>query len=95
MKSLAAVLAALLATTGVALAAGAAPKQDLTMPSGAGAVTFRHPSHAAISCETCHPGGSGKPPRAKDAAHELCRGCHERGGQGPTRCNDCHDTKRR
>lgn len=93
MRIVTAALAALLCVATVALAAEA-PKQPITLPNGAGAVTFRHASHAALGCEICHPGGSGKVKLAKDEAHGLCKACHER-GQGPAKCNECHDTKRK
>lgn len=92
--TLPALVAALLTLAGAALAASA-PKAPIVLPNGSGAVTFRHGSHASLSCETCHPGGSGKVALSKDQAHALCRSCHERGGAGPSRCNECHDVKRR
>lgn len=44
-------------------------------------------------CKTCHDDGTitnKKVDSAKNASHENCKGCHKAGGQGPTKCGDCH-----
>lgn len=58
-----------------------------------GDITFPHEMHSdAYDCTTCH--GEGTPGLIgfeKDEAHDLCRGCHEEEGAGPSACNDCHE----
>jgi formylmethanofuran dehydrogenase subunit E len=58
-----------------------------------GAVTFPHKKHQEMlkSCKPCHEKTPGKIEGFnKDAAHKLCKGCHEAKGAGPTGCKDCH-----
>ena len=58
-----------------------------------GDVTFNHKKHSAdpASCKACH--GDTKPGKLtmdKDAAHKLCKGCHDAKKAGPTKCGECH-----
>lgn len=57
-----------------------------------GNVTFDHQQHVGNNvCSSCHPTD---PPAKivldKDKAHQLCKGCHQQNGTGPTQCNGCH-----
>jgi len=43
------------------------------------------------SCAVCHKAEKkGETPSFKDAMHTKCKGCHQKMGKGPTKCNDCH-----
>ncbi len=43
------------------------------------------------SCFACHKAEKkGETPSFKDAMHDKCKGCHQKMGKGPTKCNDCH-----
>ena len=57
-----------------------------------GNVTFNHKAHSAAGdCKSCH--GEGTPAKltlGKDAAHKLCKECHQAKGAGPTKCGECH-----
>ncbi len=77
----------------VAAAAGAADM--ITMKSKTGDVTFNHKVHGdKDGCKACHGEGTpGKLTLGKDAAHKLCKGCHETKKAGPTKCFDCHKKK--
>lgn len=57
-----------------------------------GAVTFNHKMHSEkFDCKTCHgEAAPGKMTLDKNAAHKLCKGCHQEKGQGPTKCRECH-----
>jgi hypothetical protein len=70
----------------------ATPPQELVLYHVSyGRVSFDHQSHAAIACGSCHTTNpAGKIPLGKDQAHQLCRGCHQQSGAGPTQCNACH-----
>ena len=86
-KLLAAALMVIFAAT-AALAA-----DTVVMKAKNGNVTFDHKKHSAdpASCKACH--GETKPGKltlGKDAAHKLCKGCHETKKAGPTKCGDCH-----
>ncbi|GFE57184.1 cytochrome c3 family protein [Geobacter sp. AOG1] len=77
----------------VAFAATTAAAADtVTMKAKNGDVTFNHKGHsAAMECKECHGAGNpGKLTLGKDAAHKLCKGCHETKKQGPTKCGECH-----
>jgi outer membrane biosynthesis protein TonB len=57
-----------------------------------GSVTFDHQVHSSqLACDSCH---TTDPPikveLGKDKAHQLCKGCHQEKGAGPTQCNGCH-----
>jgi gas vesicle protein len=57
-----------------------------------GSVTFDHQVHSSqLACDSCH---TTDPPAkvelGKDKAHQLCKGCHQEKGAGPTQCNGCH-----
>ncbi len=81
----------------------AAPPVEVVLKSKLGNVTFPHQRHEKIvsNCETCHhmgvaAGGCIKchsthpeAPKAKDAFHRLCKGCHAE-KKGPSGCKDCH-----
>lgn len=69
-----------------------AAAKTVTYPATNGAVTFAHARHAADHpCSSCHPTD---PPTMividKTKAHELCKGCHQQKGSGPTQCAGCH-----
>lgn len=77
----------------VAFASTAAFAADqVTMKAKNGNVTFDHKKHSASGdCKVCH--GEGTPAKltlGKDAAHKLCKGCHETKKAGPTKCGECH-----
>jgi opacity protein-like surface antigen len=77
----------------VAFATSAAFAADtVVLKAKNGNVTFDHKKHsAAMECKTCH--GEGTPAKLtldKDAAHKLCKGCHETKKAGPTKCGECH-----
>lgn len=57
-----------------------------------GNVTFNHKAHSASGdCKACHgEAAPGKLTLGKDAAHKLCKGCHETKKAGPTKCGECH-----
>lgn len=78
--------------------------ETVTLEGGKmGQITFPHTAHQAKveDCTTCHHKGvdAGKctschgvdaaAPKAKDAFHKQCKGCHKEMG-GPTSCKDCH-----
>ncbi len=43
------------------------------------------------ACFECHKAEKkGDSASLKDALHDKCKGCHQKGGKGPTKCNDCH-----
>ncbi len=72
--------------------AAASMPQVVTFETSMGAVVFDHPGHAdRLTCDACHPT---EPPVKialdKDAAHALCKGCHQEQGAGPTGCSGCH-----
>ena len=81
----------------------AATPVDVVIKSKLGNVTFPHRVHEKIvaNCETCHHMGVAAggcirchnthpdAPRAKDALHRLCKGCHAE-KKGPSGCKDCH-----
>ncbi len=83
----------------VALAEGPA---EVKFETKMGDVTFPHETHQGFvsDCTTCHHKGleagtckdchdGTKAPKAKDAFHDLCKGCHKE-KNGPTGCKDCH-----
>ncbi len=78
----------------VAFAANSAIAADVVvLKAKIGDVTFNHKKHSAdpASCKGCH--GDAKPAKltlTKDAAHKLCKGCHETKKAGPTKCGECH-----
>ncbi len=77
----------------VAFAASTALAADtVVMKAKNGNVTFNHKEHSAAGdCKACHGEGTpGKLTLGKDAAHKLCKGCHETKKAGPTKCGDCH-----
>lgn len=44
-----------------------------------------------VACHECHKAQKeGNTPKAKDAFHDSCKGCHKKDKKGPTKCNDCH-----
>jgi len=77
----------------VAFAATTAVAADtVVMKAKNGDVTFNHKAHSASGdCKVCHGEGTpGKLTLGKDAAHKLCKGCHDAKKQGPTKCGECH-----
>ena len=77
----------------VVFAASAAFAADtVVLKAKNGNVTFDHKKHSASGdCKGCH--GDGTPAKlalGKDAAHKLCKGCHESKKMGPTKCGECH-----
>jgi len=70
-----------------------------------GTVTFNHAAHQTLvkectdchhkgldagACKTCHLAKKGDAPKAKDAFHKQCKGCHKTLKKGPTKCKACH-----
>lgn len=58
-----------------------------------GDVSFNHKVHSDSlkDCTICH--GAGKPGKIeldKETGHALCKDCHTKSAQGPTKCGDCH-----
>lgn len=89
MKQTAAILLALLAFPGSALAA----PEVINFKNK---VTFPHKDHMAITgtCVTCHVEGVGKIKGfGKEWAHKNCKGCHVEMAKGPVRCSGCHKWK--
>ena len=73
-------------------AAGPAPPKTVVYEASQGQVTFDHQAHASsLACGSCH---TTDPPVKvaidKDKAHQMCKGCHQEKGAGPTQCNGCH-----
>jgi len=67
----------------------------LVLQNKIGKVVFPHKMHQEMlqqDCTLCH--GKNKPGKIegfnKDAAHKLCKGCHETKKAGPVKCYDCH-----
>lgn len=85
------------------LASLAATPDTVVMKSKLGDITFPHLRHERLvsNCETCHHMGvaagscitchnqNPEAPKAKDAFHRLCKGCHA-DKKGPSGCKDCH-----
>jgi len=106
MKKLVVLLAviAFVATTSMVAFANNGPaevKYEVKM----GTVTFNHAAHQkqfsdctkchhkgidAGACKTCHLAKKGDAPKAKDAFHKQCKGCHKKMKKGPTKCKECH-----
>jgi predicted CXXCH cytochrome family protein len=77
---------------------------EVKLEASMGTVTFPHQAHQALvaDCTTCHHKGveagsctschgvDAAAPKAKDAFHKLCKGCHADKKSGPTGCKDCH-----
>lgn len=69
-----------------------------------GKVSFDHKAHQGVAddCTKCHHAGvdAGKctschgvdaaAPKAKNAFHDQCKGCHKEMKKGPTKCKECH-----
>lgn len=91
-KIFAGIVAALVFSAGVATAAE--PPATIVIENKNGKVTLSHKAHAdkLKDCKTCHATDQGGkiPNFNKDAAHNLCRKCHETQKKGPTKCADCH-----
>jgi len=73
-------------------AAGPAPPMTVVYEASYGQVTFDHQVHSSsLACGSCH---TTDPPVKiaidKDKAHQMCKGCHQEKGAGPTQCNGCH-----
>lgn len=86
------VLSAVLMVVFAASAALAVGSDSVTMKAKNGNVTFDHKKHSAAGdCKVCH--GEGTPAKLtldKDAAHKLCKECHQAKKTGPTKCGECH-----
>ena len=95
MKLLASIMAAMVLSAGIAVAADKeAPTKPIVLEAKQGKVTFQHTTHKAVKCEQCHnekafPQDS-KTKLAKDAAHAVCHECHKKEKKGPQKCADCH-----
>lgn len=78
----------------VMFAAGTSMAADtITLPAKNGNVSFDHKKHqeSLKDCKICHEKAPGKIEGFnKDAAHKLCKGCHEEKKAGPTKCGECH-----
>jgi predicted CXXCH cytochrome family protein len=58
-----------------------------------GDISFNHKAHSdnLKDCTICHgPGKPGKIELDKEKGHALCKDCHTKSAQGPTKCGDCH-----
>jgi predicted CXXCH cytochrome family protein len=87
------IIVAVTLTLGCATAAMAHGPETIVLPAKMGAVTFHHKVHQERlrDCKICHEKAPGKiEGLGKDWAHKTCRGCHEAGKAGPTKCSDCH-----
>lgn len=65
--------------------------EDVVFKGTFGTVTMSHQIHAAFDCAQCH--GEGTPGTldlGREAAHDLCIGCHKEQNAGPTACAACH-----
>lgn len=85
------IIVAVALTLSCAVAAMAA--DTITLAAKNGNVTFNHKKHqdALKDCKACHEKAPGKIEGfGKDAAHKLCKGCHETKKAGPTKCGECH-----
>jgi predicted CXXCH cytochrome family protein len=92
-KIFAGIVAALVFTAGVAVAAEA--PATITFDAKQGKVTFGHKAHAELlkgDCKACHADAKGGKIEGfnKDKAHGLCKKCHETEKKGPTKCAECH-----
>ena len=73
-----------------------AENETITLPAKNGDVEFSHKKHQdrLKSCLPCHEKAPGKIVTfGKDYAHKMCKGCHEEGKIGPTKCAECHKKK--
>jgi hypothetical protein len=88
MKKMIAAAAMTLYCAGLAFAA-----DEMVLKAKNGDVKFNHKKHQeyAKDCKVCHAKGVGAIEGFdKDAAHKLCKGCHEEKKAGPTKCGECH-----
>jgi predicted CXXCH cytochrome family protein len=88
MKKIAIAMIAAIAFAGTAFAADV-----IDLPAKNGNISFPHKKHqdALKDCKACHEKAPGKIEGfGKDAAHKLCKGCHETKKAGPTKCGECH-----
>ncbi len=92
-------LASLFVAAAVAFATNAlanAPAQPISLPAKPGAVTFKHDSHKALKCTSCHADEKGGAIEGfsktvnKDKAHAACHECHKKEAKGPQKCGECH-----
>lgn len=79
-------------TVPVTASPSATPPGMVTYDASQGTVSFDHGAHMTrAECSACHPT---TPPEKiavdKAWAHSTCKGCHKKGGAGPTSCKDCH-----
>jgi hypothetical protein len=89
---LASFVAAALLTAGTAIAADA-PAKPVVLQAKQGEVTFKHETHKAQKCTTCHAdekGGKIEALSDKNKAHGLCADCHKKEAKGPAKCAECH-----
>ncbi|WP_221252514.1 cytochrome c3 family protein [Desulfuromonas versatilis] len=72
--------------------ASAAGPESIVLEAKNGNVTLSHKMHGEqFGCPACHgEAAPGKFAPDKDWAHEVCKGCHQDKGAGPTKCGDCH-----
>ena len=98
------VLIVMLAVVGLAanVIANSGPV-EVVFETSKGNVTYKHAEHTkrGAECQACHHqgvlsgtcrrchDGKGDAPAFKQAAHKLCKGCHQASG-GPTKCGGCH-----
>ena len=88
MKKIAIAMIAAVAFAGTAFAADV-----IDLPAKNGNISFPHKKHQDVlkDCKACHEKAPGKIEGfGKDAAHKLCKGCHETKKAGPTKCGECH-----
>jgi predicted CXXCH cytochrome family protein len=86
-------VAAAIVLVGTAIAAD--PPATLTFETKNGKVTFAHKAHQDRlkgDCTKCHATKEGGKIAgwSKDAAHKLCKSCHDAEKKGPTKCTECH-----
>ncbi len=89
MKRIISAVAVTIFCAGTALAA-----DTITLPAKNGNIAFPHKKHQEMlkNCKLCHEKTPGKIEGGvdKDWAHKTCKGCHESGKAGPTKCGECH-----
>jgi len=73
-------------------AAAPQPPKTVVYEASYGKVAFAHAAHAEhLGCGSCH--DSDPPVKIaidKEKAHQMCKGCHQEKGAGPTQCGGCH-----
>lgn len=77
------------------LVSASAATPEAPAPQTDKGVRFPHKPHAAaISCNICHKGTSGKTRIDRSMGHGLCLDCHRQQQRGPRECTGCHPKTR-